>query len=75
MSWNYRVTKTATDEGDWFQVREVYYLDGGTGWTRDEIAADGQSVEEVRDVLKRMLEACDKPVLDIDDDALGVDHP
>lgn len=75
MSWNHRVMKTANPFGDEYVIAEVYYneQDDGTevieGWA---IGTDdyrgmkpwGDSVEELHWVLQRMIEACDKPVLD-----------
>lgn len=67
MTWNYRVTKEVTAEGDWYAIREVFYGEhGSVGWTKDEIPAGGESVDEVREVLHRMLRACDEPVLELD---------
>jgi hypothetical protein len=54
MSWNYRVVKS-----------EVYYEDGKVdGWTEDAIAPGGETVDELREELQRMISCLDKPVLD-----------
>lgn len=63
--WNHRVTRQKTRFGDWYAIREVYYDDQGnvTAWTEGEMAPVGETVEELRADLERMLAALDEPVL------------
>lgn len=71
MSWNYRVSKRIHkhpylhDPEILFEIREVYYdEDGGIrgiGETSDII---GHSLQEVKDTLQKMMECCDKPLID-----------
>jgi hypothetical protein len=70
MTWDYRVTRRDYAGEIDYAIREVYYDDNDkiVSWTVDEIAAAGANIEEVKDALQRMLEACDKPVLDITDE-------
>jgi hypothetical protein len=45
----------------------VYYTENKPiGVTKDGVAAYGETVEELRIELERMLKACDNPVLDYD---------
>ena len=69
MNWNHRVVKRRVvecgEEIDWFGIHEVFYgLDGGTAWTNEPVAVDGESVEELRETLERMLRALDTPIID-----------
>lgn len=72
MSWNYRVTKRldAAWGDEWYEIREVYYGDDEQvqGWTQNPIPVCGESVDEVRECLERMLESLDKPVIEIGED-------
>jgi hypothetical protein len=68
MKWQYRVSKQTLDNGDIiYAIREFYDDDQGnyTSWTKDEIAPVGDSIEDLRWVLTKMLEALDKEVIDI----------
>jgi hypothetical protein len=67
--WDYRVTKQVLDGETQYAIREVYY--NGTrivSWTADIIGASGETVEEVRDELERMMVATLAPVIDITDE-------
>ena len=52
MSWRYGLIKHP--DRDWYAVCEVYDADLGRGWTA-EIAASGESRQEVIDELQAML--------------------
>jgi hypothetical protein len=66
MTWNHRVFITHTEYGDWLDIRETYYNEEGNveGWTMDAIAPGGETIEELRNELQRMLACLDKPVLE-----------
>lgn len=73
MYWNHRVFKTKTnyntEEVYLYSIREVYYdteTDKIIGWTADEIAPYGESLEELKQNLAWFLDACDKPTLEVD---------
>jgi hypothetical protein len=71
VNWNHRITVQTIDAGEQlYEVREVYYHDDGSvaSWTGAPIDACGYTLDEVRATLHRMLDACDKPVLRIDED-------
>lgn len=78
-SWNYRVMRhvdKANGAGrgsEWLAIHEVYYLSRGVndlevtsaqvGYTENPVKVIGESVEELRDMLTKMLMALDKPIL------------
>jgi hypothetical protein len=72
MSWNYRLCKqTYRGEGFEevaFEIREAYYNEAGDIWAITENPARpfGESSEEVKTVLERMMTALDKDVIDLD---------
>jgi hypothetical protein len=70
MYWNHRVVRRVwhpgTDrEETTYAIHEVFYgLSKKPIPTADPIDVSGESVEELRETLQRMLRALDKPVLD-----------
>jgi len=72
MSWEHRVFRKVEDATlDWenevfYFIGEVYYDDNDAidNWTVDEVAPYGNSFEELRESINRMMEATNKPVLD-----------
>ena len=63
--WNYRVIKTKDGEDDYYQVHSCYYTDNKLDGTSVEPAkAAGNTLEELRADLQRMLDALDKPIID-----------
>jgi len=65
MSWNYRVMKQVFDGDDFLQIHEEYYdKKKKKSWTVNGVTVAGESIEELRDVLNKMLEALDKEILD-----------
>ena len=62
MRWEYRVVRNKSDNRYWFDIREVY--DDGEGWTMNEIAPAGETLDELRNDLIHMLVATSKPVLE-----------
>ncbi|NJL53689.1 hypothetical protein HC928_00155 [bacterium] len=66
MSWNYRVVKFA----DEFRIHEAYYNDESDkvrSITKEGVSPCQDSVEDLKQQLTYMLEACSKPVLDYED--------
>ena len=71
MSWNYRITKEIKhhkylhEPETLFGIREVYYDENGdiSGISEmpDIIA---ENVDELKNILDRMTECCDKPLID-----------
>jgi hypothetical protein len=61
MSWNYRVIESVTG----FTIHDVYYNDAGaiTNVSVDEVAAYGETLDELRSDLEHYVAALEKPVL------------
>jgi len=78
MGWNNRVMRRThsvdhdgkTIKEDCFEIHEVYYDDNDDieGFTEDAIAPCGETIEELRQELQRMLDCLDKPLLIYEDE-------
>lgn len=55
MTWNYRLIK----RGELYTIHEVY----GDNWTSKPCSPGGETVEEVRWSLQKMMKALESPVL------------
>lgn len=69
-TWRYAMTReqwdTAAGPEDFFTIREVYEgPDGALSWTKDAIAARGDSWMECADDLAKMTRAMNGPILDL----------
>jgi len=77
MHWNYRVMKHVDRNPDWvpnvggqdetwFGIHEVYYdaEENVQSYSLHAQAVVGESLDVTKDILQKMLEACEKPVLD-----------
>lgn len=64
-TWNHRVMLHAkADAGDdYYVLTEVHYDAGIPRLYADNATVGGNSIEELRETLERMLRALDKPVL------------
>ena len=65
--WNHRVMRRVYPNDEvMYQIYEVFYNADGSIWgfTNDPVDPCGETVEEVRESLERMLRALDRPVLD-----------
>lgn len=71
MVWNHRVIRHDEGGETWYAIHEVFYEDpeddSTASWTLTEIPPVGDSLENLRLCLQRMLMALDKPVLVIKD--------
>lgn len=69
MSWDHRVVKVITDNEVQYGIHEVYYDGGGViiGWTETPIAPFGESLDELRTELNRMMLAFDKEIVTDDE--------
>lgn len=70
MSWNYRVMKADIMGEDCYAIHEVYYnADGNPSLcTVEDVGAGNQdSVVQLKQVLLKMLSACDEPTLNFED--------
>jgi len=68
MAWNYRVVKHIShpEHGDEYAIFEVYYDKRGKPemMSFDPIAPHGETVDELKDDLDRMIEAFGRPVFE-----------
>ena len=69
MSWNHRLMKMKDGEDDFYQIHEVFYDKEGNveSYTKNGVTVGGNDIEEVKWVLREMLAALDKPVLDYEE--------
>ena len=68
-TWNHRVVAFDQSEHNlptWLAICEVYYDEEGTphSHTAGGVSVDGESIEELRTTLERMLACLDKPVIE-----------
>ena len=65
MSWNYRIIQKNVDEFVSFEVHEVYYRPDGSieGWSENPVIPYGETPEELKKDLTKMLQAFEKPIL------------
>jgi len=65
MTWNYRVWKDETEEGDVFSIKETFYNADGGIWACSSEASTpfGENLEEFKRDLKNFAKAIDQPVL------------
>jgi len=69
--WHYQLMrhKNTVSGRDYYAIHEYYPLEDGDGWTERPVFIDGDSVEEVKNVLMMMLEDIQKHgVKDYEDD-------
>ena len=56
-TWHYQLMRhKKEDSEDYYAVHEYYPMEEGDAWTEQPIPVDGESVEEVKNVLMMMLE-------------------
>jgi hypothetical protein len=68
VSWNYRVIRREpahVDSEPTFSIHEVFYTEAGVvdGWTSDPVWPMGETADELREELWRMLGATTKPIM------------
>jgi hypothetical protein len=76
MPWNHRVLRHKQipipnlQREDYLVIHEVYFEEGHEpephSCTMDGVTVGGESLDELRETLQRMLRCLDKPVLDYD---------
>ena len=66
MSWNHRVMKSKDGDDYFYQIHEVNYDKEGKvdGYTARGTSPCGNSLQELKEDLERMLKSLDKEVLD-----------
>ena len=64
MTWNYRIISEKAPHGEFYQIYEVYYDEGKIiGMTESPCKPYGDDVEDLRYNMKQMLQALDRPIL------------
>ena len=68
--WNHRVIQRIVGDEVEFGIHEVYYNDDGDveGYTEQPVRVYGETLDELRETLERMLRCLDHPVI-VDSDA------
>ena len=62
--WNYRVV----EKDGFYGIHEAYYDDDKpTSITQNEMSPHGETLDELKDDVKKHLEALDKPILHYED--------
>lgn len=61
MTWDHRVMRR---EDGFLEIHEVYYEGEKVSWTENATYPCGETLEEVRLDLERMLRCLEKPILD-----------
>lgn len=66
--WSYRALRHVQNGEEHFQIHEVYYDATGKirACTQNEIAAFGETKEELMESLRMMLRDCERSVVDYD---------
>ena len=63
-TWHYQLMRHTDDNGEAHFAMHEYYPEGdgcdGDGWTVSPVTVDGNSVEEVKEVLQMMLADIEK---------------
>ena len=63
-TWNYQLMKHTNNEdgSEYYAVHEYFNMDSsmGNGWTFNPVIIDGESVEEVKKMLKDILKDIDQ---------------
>jgi hypothetical protein len=80
MTWNHRVIRHSDEHGGgtdvWFGIHECFYFHPGDeipdSWTEDAISVIGGTFEELGETLMRMGRCLEKPILEIDGNALKI---
>jgi len=68
--WNHRVVKRIVkdfgEDVEQLGIHEAFYgLDGeGVAWTDEPVVVIGETVDDLRETLERMLRCLDMPVID-----------
>jgi hypothetical protein len=68
--WTHRVIRKVYNGEDYFSIHEVFYdlsEKDTVGWTENPVEVAGESIEDLRVTLQRMLACLDKPVIEDND--------
>lgn len=69
MTWNYRVVRKQTADGEYYGIHEVYYDSDGNPEmvTVEPVAPCGDTLQELVDDMRYYIIAVSRPVLDYED--------
>lgn len=72
MTWEYRVVRHTCEDDNytWFAIYEVYHNGSKLSWTVVNKAPNGDTPDDLRSDLERMLKALDRPILERKGDTL-----
>jgi hypothetical protein len=67
--WNYRVVKSIVDDEPSYAIHEVYYTEGDVPKTisHNPMFPFGDTIDDLKLDLQKMIECLEKPVLNIED--------
>ena len=64
MTWNHKVIRKQDGRGEYYyEIHEVYYEKDGLSWISAPRTPLGDTLDDLKEILERMLKACDKPVM------------
>ena len=67
MTWNHRVVRQRKGDETWLGIHEAFYGDDGKlSWTENPVDVVGETVDDLRWTLERMLAALDEPIINED---------
>jgi len=64
--WNHRVVRQSKGDETWLGIHEVFYGEADesdAGWTENPVDVVGETIEDLRVTLERMIACLDKPVI------------
>jgi hypothetical protein len=65
MTWDHRVVRKIHHGEQSLGIHEVFYdEDAGTSWTEDPVEVVGDSIEDLRETLERMLSCLEQPIIE-----------
>jgi len=64
-TWNHRVVKSQDEDGtEYLTIQEVYYDDDKPQMHTLELGVEGETIDDLKDTLQRMLKCVDQPIMD-----------
>ena len=60
MHWHYGVIRHRNGTDEYFDIHEIYTDGTNISWTREPIAPFAESLDELKDMLRKMLDDIEK---------------